>query len=179
MRKFISLLLWGVVVSVLWMSCEDYQDETYTISDLDAAACTIYEVDSLSITLHPVPVPDSLSYSEIVDSLESSGVVLRVDPDSLWSVRFSEDSLFAVLQINTAGPKVLYTNNNVNRSVNITLLDANGVIAPTNRSVDLPTVAACSYIFSRDEYELSTGSVLVRFTSEDPGNFKMVILDKE
>lgn len=176
MRKFISLVLLSVLISIFWVACEDYQDETFTITDLDAAACSIYEVDSLSITLPLIQIPDTLtSYGDQETYVDTNGIVCSVNPDSLWSVRFSESPSYGVLQINMAGTKVLYTNENVN----IVLSNADGEIAPLVQTVDLATIADCEYIFSRREYELTAGSYLLEFSGEDPRNFKMVILNKE
>ncbi len=179
MRKFISILLSGIVISTLWVACDDYQDETYTISDLDAAACRIYTVDTLSITLRLGTFPDTLTtFADQVAYLDSAGVVFEVNSDSLWDVRFNTNETYAVFNVQTAGIKVIYLY--TEKSVNMALFGEDSLnYVPLSQTIDLETVAACEGIFGRAEYDLPAGPVLVYLTSEEPANFKMVVLNKE
>lgn len=176
MKQFFLLCFGMILLLLLGVSCGDYQDETYTISALDAAACGVYEVDSLAISLRPAALPDTVvTFADRVAFLTEAGIVFGVDSDSLWSVRFPTDSLYMVFQVVNSGDKVIYTDHNVNFS----LSDGDTTISPAEEAIELSTVAACPYIFSRRVYHLGAGSYLICLSSEDPVNFKMVVLNKE
>jgi len=185
MRKITILL--STLIIFIWIGCADYQNETYTVSQLDAEACALIQADSLTMVIKPEALPDSISTQTKIDSMTTNGVVFETRTDSLWSVRFPTDSLFAAFAISTGGIKVLY----VSKNINIALFDPTGELqTPLSKSIDMETIANCLEvdpvtskpvykITARIEYELDPGYYLLRFAAEKKENFKMVIFNKD
>lgn len=173
MKHFIGL---SIFLLLIWSGCDNYKDETYTISAIDDAACQVFETDTLFNSVATILLPDSLGISAIADSLQALNSVFSVNSDSLWKFTKTEDTTWSALNIGGNGDIILYTN----RNVNISVFASDGMEAlPTRTSIDLETIAYCDNIFSRFEYSLTTGVYAVRFSMETARGFKMIVLNQE
>ncbi len=173
MNKLNPLLLLGV----LWLGCDNYSDETFTITPIDDQACGIFETDTLFNQITSYWIPDSVTDAAgKIDSLTILGAVITANSDSLWKIGKTDDTSFVVLNLANAGSVITYTNLNVNLAV----YDANGAEVQSEPvTLDLETIAACDFIVGRKEYALDSGSFLVRLAMEEGRGFKMIVLNKE
>ncbi|MFQ6604136.1 MAG: hypothetical protein ACE5D8_01140 [Fidelibacterota bacterium] len=173
MNKLISF----AAMSLLWLGCDNYSDETFTINAIDEQACQIFETDTLFNQVSSHWIPDSVAdASGKIDSLLSLGAVVTVNPDSLWKIGKTDDTTFVVLSQESNGTVILYTNLNVN----VTVYDASGTEQQYEPvTLDLETIAACNEIVGRKEYVLTAGQFLVRLAMEEGRGFKMIVLNKE
>ncbi len=179
--KYIGYIIIG---ALLIISCDNYMDEDYEISEMDGAACGVFMADTTFNQFPSLALEDSLSLNasgtgnaERIDSLIAWNAEILFYPDTLIKVSKSADTSYSVIQISSAGDYVVYTNKNLK----INLRDADNTIADvTNMAMDLETVADCSEdIAFRQEYTLTTGYYLTEFIMENASGFAMVILNKE
>ncbi|MFQ6678009.1 MAG: hypothetical protein ACE5D0_06765 [Fidelibacterota bacterium] len=174
MKQILYLL--GVLMIVI--SCDNYSDESYTISDIDGKACQVFSADTVFKTVTSYTLDDSLdSVDEQIDSLIAWDSEIFFNPDTLQKISKSEDTTYSVLQITTSGDYVIYTN----KFVKMSLWDTSDNLSDvTNLSIDLETVAECNdEIALRNEYSFTSGSYLVQFLMEEASGFNLVIRNKE
>ncbi len=174
MKKILTFL--GVFMIVI--SCDNYSDESYSISDIDGKACQVFKADTIFNTVSSYTLDDSLvSVGERIDSLIAWGSEIVFTPDTLQKISKSEDSTYSVIQVPTTGDYIIYTN----KFVKMNLWDTSDNLSEvTNLSIDMETIAECNdEIALRNEYSFASGSYLVQFLMEEASGFTMVILNKE
>ncbi len=181
MKHAITVFILSILLLV---GCDDYEDETYSISATDRAACEVYEVDTLFNTVAAKVIPDTIqTISEQIDSLVSWGSVFSVNEDSLWKFTVPADTVYTIFTSAASIPTIFY----YNKKLKLTVTDGTGnTIEPDTDVLPLEMVADCEYIFSRDPHEFgrevfsfANASYLVRFTMEESAGFKMVVLNEE
>lgn len=185
-KKLVALVV-CIPLIVLLISCEEYQEEDFTIADMDARACELFE-DTVSVKIPRFPLVsfdstwvDSAVYEnvlEILDSLEANEIIVT-DSDTSFTITTAENvEMYYICFFTELNEVVIFSN----YFTDMNIIDADGTVINKESSViSLETVAGCSEIRTRNVYNLSERKNLlqiVKIESDQTGGkpFLLVIL---
>ncbi len=174
MKKIITFISCILVIAVFY-TCEDYQDEDYTVAEIDQVACELldaFEVDSNFIVLKPNAVIDTLllTIADTIAALEEAGQVFYSNADSVWTfdVSTSTDTTLFIFD-NTAGGSetIFYLDQYTDTDLGVSVYEKNGTpVTSVDHSIPLEVVANCTNIKTRIVYSLIADKYIVWFSCE-------------
>jgi hypothetical protein len=163
------------IIFTLFFGCDDFKEESFSMSEIDQRACQQLNADSLALEnvavgldTSFVTMTDSIEY---LKSLDSSMISISSDP---WSVRISRDTCF--LSLNGSGETLIV----INESVDLSLFSENGInLPPESHIIELSTVSECLEMKSRYIFDLTSGDYLMRITGGKLIKTLFVIMSNE
>ncbi|NOX89053.1 MAG: hypothetical protein GXO77_08505 [Calditrichaeota bacterium] len=185
---FVKISLIGMITLLFISQCDVYKQKDFQISDFDNKACkaiTENPADTLQTidlsTLNPMWVDTSFTADMIppmLDSLQARKLIVQdrekayllIPPAPFYELhlKFVSDADKVVLFLDT--------------SVELRIWNASGEeVIPSDMSMPLETIAACSEIIVRYEYSGVKGDNLLRISKNDQTKkpmFHLVILKK-
>ncbi len=173
MNKKYKILIY--IIFTLFVGCDDFEEESFSMSEIDKRACEQLNTDSLAVEnvavgldTSFVTMADSIEY---LKSLDSSMISISSDP---WLVRISRDTCF--LSLNGSGETLIV----INESVDVSLFSVNGMnLPPESHTIELSTVSECPEMKSRYIFDLTSGDYLMRITGGKLIQTLFVIVNNE
>ena len=187
-----------LVVAALLLAlnaCQDYQEQTYNISDIDSTACNRLSDTNFVAVFAPklglldtswsAGVIDSLVADDaqsIVDSLSAGGFRIDTLGSFYYDITFQgkDDAYYLTLDMTSAsaGEWSFYVSNYLTLRLWNTAGAAQELL---DDSLPLELVANCSAVAGRFKYSLTPGKYLLEFNPGDQmktDNFKMVLIQQ-
>ncbi|MDP7127645.1 MAG: hypothetical protein V1257_06445 [Candidatus Neomarinimicrobiota bacterium] len=162
-------------IYVLCIGCDDYEEESFSISQMDKLVCERLNSDSLAVKNIAIGLDTSFATMsdsiEYIKSLDSSIINISASP---WSVLISRDTCY--LSLNGSGETLIATN----ESLDILLFENNGQkVSPETQTLDLITVSDCPEMKTRYVFNLTSGDYLMRITGGKLTRTLFVVMDNE
>ncbi len=156
---------------------EDYQNESFIMSNVDEKICSLLNSDSTMIARSSILYSDTTALT-LADSISwlstDSMAVITESNENAWSVCQPIGVSYLLIDIVSDGNYIIATNKS-----NDYLFKSNDglVVIPSSDILDLETIAECSVIRSRSEYEMAQGTYFISFNRESEGFIKMAIIN--
>ena len=173
MKKTHTIIIFMILSLIV--GCDDFKEESFSMSQIDKRACEQLNADSLAVENVAVGLDTSFTTMadtiEYIKSLDSSMISISSDP---WSVRISKDTCF--LSLNGSGETLIV----INESVDVTLFAENGKnLPPESFTIDLSTVSECPEMKARYLFNFVSGDYLMRITGGKLTKTLFVIMNNE